>query len=241
MRFALSHYGSDEAMHSRSWGLAFSMKPLSTRQLLITFVPSIAILLAVVAVSVLFQVNLGDMTKDVATIAGIHPLKGFLSNLGILLWCATTSICAFAAVMLSTSKPRERFWFLLCSALLSAYLLFDDFFMFHDFLARRYLGLKERVVVAFLGIAVAVYLIAFRRVILRTDFYVLLLALCFLGTSAFIDVILERWLSWLGQWEFLIEDGAKWLGIASWCSYYAYTSYQFLASTFHLPGAHYEL
>ena len=213
------------------------MKTVSARYLLIVFVPSISILLAVAVVSVLFKVSIPDMTRDVTALANIHPLSGVLSNLGILLWCSTASICFFSAMTLPNFKPRDMFWFLLSSFLLSAYLLFDDFFQFHEVLASRYLGLDEEVVYTALGIAVSAYLIAFRRVILRTNFGVLLLALGFLATSVVADTALKPWL-WrrLGHWLFLFEDGAKWLGIASWCSYYVHTSHQLLVSTFGLPN-----
>jgi hypothetical protein len=195
-------------------------------QLLITFVPSLCMLAAMAVAGVLFQVDMDVMTRDVTATANVHPLTGILSNLGILLWCAAASICAFAAVTLRNVKPGEPFRFLLCSALLSAYLLLDDFFLFHDELAPRYLGVDEKLVYAALGIAVCAYLIAFRRVILRTHFAVLVLAVGFLGIAVVMDALLEPWLRRLGHWEYFFEDGAKWLGIAAWCSYYVRTSHQ---------------
>jgi hypothetical protein len=212
------------------------MKAVSARQLLITFIPSLSVLAAMAVVSMLFQVSMPTMTRDVTAIANIHPLSGILSNLGMLLWCAAASICAFAAMTLRNVKPRDAFWFLVSSALLSAYLLFDDFFLFHEELAYRYFGLSENVVYAALGIAVSAYFIAFRRIILRTNFGVLLLALVFLATSVVIDAFLEPWLlQRIGHWEYFFEDGAKWLGIASWCSYYVGASHQFLVSASGLP------
>lgn len=208
----------------------------STRQFLVTFIPSIAILAAVVAMGMHLRVEMDVLTRDVAAIANIHPLSGVLSNLGILLWCAAASVCAFAAIAVRHVTPREGFRFLLSSALLSAYLLLDDLFLFHDELARRYLGLDQIVIYAALAVAVSVYLVAFRRVILRTNFGMLLLALGFLATSVVIDAIFEPWLARLGQWQYLIEDGAKWLGIACWCSYYVRTSHQLLVGAVRGPG-----
>jgi hypothetical protein len=98
------------------------------------------------------------------------------------------------------------------------------------------LGLGEEVVLAALGIAVSAYLIAFRRMIWRTKFGVLLVALGFLSTSVALDTILGPWLRRLGQWQFLFEDGAKWLGIAGWCSYYVDTCHQRLLGTFGPPN-----
>jgi len=63
------------------------MKAISARQLSITLIPPVVLLVVVVAVNLVNQVNPGNMTRDMAAIAGIHPLSGILSNLGILLWC----------------------------------------------------------------------------------------------------------------------------------------------------------
>ena len=100
----------------------------------------------------------------------------FVSSLGVLLWCAAASICLFAAMTLRNVTPRDTFWFLLSSALLSTYLLFDDLFQFHEDLASRYLGLNEKVATAALLIAISTYLIAFRRIILRTNFSFLIVS-----------------------------------------------------------------
>lgn len=214
------------------------MRTTSTRQLLITFTPSLFTLLIMAAAIVLFQVSIPTITRDVAAIANIHPLSGVLSNLGILLWCVAASICGFAAIVLRNVDSSDAFWFLLSSSLLSGYLLLDDFFMFHEVLAPRYLGLSEEFVFAALGITVSAYLFVFRWFILKTNFGVLVLALGFLATSAATDVVLGPWLWRLGHWTFFFEDGAKWLGIASWCSYYVQTSYKLLLDSRFGPAQH---
>ena len=175
------------------------------------------------------------MTSDVTTIANVHPLSGILSNLGILVWCAAASLCAFAAMFLRTVKPRDRFWFLFFSALVSSYLLIDDCFQLHQ-LAARYLGVKDKIFYMALGSAVSVYFIAFRRVIVRTKYGFLLFALGFLTSSVIIDAFFIPYLRRYGDWMYLYEDGAKWLGIVCWCSYYVHTSHQFLVDTFTRQG-----
>jgi len=125
--------------------------------------------------------------------------------------------------------------YLLSSALLSAYLLFDDCFLFHQ-LGSRYLGLSEKVLYTALGIAVSAYLIAFRRVIVRTNYAVLVLAIGFLTSSVAIDAILVPYLRRPDDWMYFFEDGAKWLGIVSWCSYYVHTSHKFLVNTFDMQN-----
>ena len=211
------------------------MKTISVRQLMFTFVPAAAILVVTLLGRLVFHESFRNLTQDVPTLAGIHPIKGFLSTLGILLWCATASICLFAAMTLKNARPRGTFWFLLSSSLLSTYLLLDDAFEIHEVLAKLYFGLSEKAVFSLLGIAVIVYAVAFRRIILRTNFGILLLALILLGTCVAIDTFFETWLLRLDDWEYFIEDGLKWLGITCWCSYYAHTSYQLLIKSFRPP------
>ena len=51
-----------------------------------------------------------------------------------------------------------------------------------------------------------------------------------LGASVAMDTIFHTWLRPLGQWEFFLEDGAKWLGIVSWAAYYTSTSLQLVGA-----------
>lgn len=210
---------------------------VSGPQLLIPFVTSATILVAAVAATILREESMRTLTGDIAALAGIHPLSGCLSSLGVLLWCAAASISAFAAMTLRHVKPRDTFWFLLVSALLSGYLLFDDLFMFHEDLAQRYFHIPQNVVFVVLGIGATAYVVAFRRVILQTPFGHLALAVGFLGISIAIDAVFERrLLEALGHWEFLIEEGIKWVGLAYWCSYYVHTSHHLLVTGLNVQG-----
>lgn len=212
-------------------------KPLLVRRLSITFLPAVFILTAIAAVSVIYQIPPPIMTRDVAAIANVQPHTGLLSNLGVLLWCATFTLCLFAALMLRKISPREIFRFFLSSALLSMYLLLDDLFLIHEWLVPHYVGISQEIVYLLLALAVLSYLVVFRKIILRTDYYFLLAALGMFAASLVIDVFLEVWLSWwLDDWVHFFEDGAKWLGIASWCSYYAQTAFYFIADSLGRRG-----
>ncbi|OXU14750.1 hypothetical protein [Sedimentisphaera salicampi] len=212
-------------------GFGVRVKIISTKQLFITLIPSTLVLLGAMAASIFFQVSMPSMTRDVTAIANIHPLSGALSNLGMVLWCVSAAVCGFAAIILRGFKPIGTFWFLLCSSLLSAYLLVDDLFLIHEVLSPCYLGLCEEFVFSALGIVLIGYIIVFRRIIMQTHFGALFLSLGFLAASAVIDVIVELLFGHIGQWMFFFEDGAKWLGIAFWCSYFLHTSYHLLVNT----------
>ncbi len=209
---------------------------LITRQLLITLLPAILILMAVATVSILSQITISSFTRDVTAIANIHPLSGILSTLGILLWCVAASITLFAAFILRSFEQSKTFKFLFASSLLSIYLMLDDAFLFHEVLAFKYFGIDEKIVIFTLGISVFAYLVSFRQIILKTNYSVLLLAFIFLTISVLTDGILDPWFWSLGDWEYFIEDGFKWLGIVSWCSYYVQTSYLFVINAHRLPN-----
>ena len=208
------------------------MKKKYIRQLLITGIPSVFILIGIALVSIILDINLGLLTRDIAAIAKINPLSGILSNFGIILWCSAATVCFFAAIVIRNTESNDWFWFLFCSGLLSAYLLFDDFFQFHEILAGNHVGISEIYTYMVLGMAVLIYLFIFRRNIWRTNFSFLLMSFIFLASSVATDVFQSSLMSRVGHWEFFIEEGTKWLGIACWCSYYVQTSYHLVVGAF---------
>ena len=208
------------------------MKKMFIRQLLITGIPSICILIGIVMANIIFGIDFRLMTSDVTAIAKINPLSGILSNFGIILWCSAASVCFFAAIAIRNTGSKDSFWFLVYSGLLSAYLLFDDFFEIHEILAGHYVGIREIYTYMVLGMAVLIYLFIFRRIIWRTNFSFLLMAFVLLGSSVVTDVFQEWLMLRIGHWEFFIEEGFKWLGIACWCSYYVRISYHFVVENF---------
>lgn len=210
------------------------MNFIMTRQVLITLIPAVLVLIVVAIVSVLSQIEIPLFTRDVTAIANIHPLSGILSTLGILLWCVAAAVTLFTAFTMRHFGQSKTFKFLLSSSLLSTYLMLDDAFLFHEALVTKYIGIDEKVFLLILGMSVLIYLISFKQTILKTNYRVLILAFVFLTTSVLTDGILDPWFWSLGHWEFFIEDGAKWLGIASWCSYYVHTSYVFIINAHSL-------
>lgn len=224
------------------------MSTLSKRTLLIIFIPSILILILIALANLFFDVSISSMTQDPTAIAQINPFSGILSNLGILFWCTSASICFFVGITLHKVILKEMYWFLICSALLSTLLLLDDLFQIHEILAN--LGFKdtvvwnERVYYVALGLALFAYFYSFRKVIMMTQYAILLLAFIFLASSVFLDAIFNPFNSWIlarifGHdiygWDYFSEDGAKWLGIVCWCTYFVNTSYKLLVGILKLP------
>lgn len=171
-------------------------------------------------------VHMGEITRDLAAILAGHPLYGIQSTVGVLVWWSAAVIGLFAAsVVHRTGGPSEVGSFLLWSGLLTALLAIDDQFMIHDDLAARYLGLRERDVVATYVILSALVILRFQRLIRRTEWGLLAAALALFAASVAGDLLVQQDLGQLGNaqladdWRNFIEDGFKLLGIAAWSAY----------------------
>ena len=181
------------------------------------YAPALAVLALAALVSVYAAIPIGFFVRDPAVTLGGHPLTGAQSHLGVLVWCAAAAACLVSSASLRrTQIDKERASFLLWFGVITAALLLDDLFLFHENLAHRYLRLNEETIFAAYGLGVAVCAARFRRTIRRSPYPLLLLALVFLGVSLSIDFFQDRWQS---PWRVGFEDGFKFLGIVSWSGY----------------------
>jgi len=188
------------------------------------YLPAVAILAAVVVAAVFFDVAITSVTRDLADEAGVSPLTGLLSTIGILFWCTTAAVTLFSGTVMSKRGEKRQASFLFCFGLLTLILLLDDLFEFHEELAPRYLGIPDAISYAVLAGLTAASLIAFRDVIWRSEYLLLILALMFFSFSVVIDA--SDGLSVGSDWMYLVEDGAKFLGIVSWAGYFVRHAYR---------------
>ena len=163
-----------------------SIRALTTAFLLLVCVP----LAGVVAGAVFFHVHVPVMTRDIAGVANVHPLTGFLSSLGVVLWFCSAAVWAFTGFILGVRGSGGRFHF--HSAVLSGYLGFDDLFEFHEVIAPSVLGIPERAVMLFIAGATALYVWQWRRGLLVRDGLVLAVGVGFLAASMGIDSLLDE-------------------------------------------------
>ena len=189
-------------------------------------VPAIGLLALVAVMSSIMDVPIERFTHDPLAELDAHPLTGFISNLGIVLWSAAVGTTFLAALTLrqsSGSGEATRFFF--WSGVLTAALLFDDLFQFHELIGPTWLHLPERGIYLAYFALMAVYLWRFRRILLGTDYLLLGLAGAFFAASIGFDlltfVVPE---GQLGPLEDLFEDGTKLIGIALWLMFFARTA-----------------
>jgi hypothetical protein len=181
--------------------------------LILGFVP----LVAIGSGALLFGVSIPALTRDLSAVAGVNPLLGLLSTLGILIWSATAAVwlCTYIIAQ-GADLSQQRL--AASSVVLTAWLAFDDGFQFHEFLAPHYLHIAENWVLFGLLCAISAYLFTFRNQLRRTP-YRLNWALGLLSASVIVDLLSESAEPLLGQWEYFVEDGLKWAGIVGWLAF----------------------
>ncbi len=165
-------------------------------------------------------IPIGDMVRDPTAVAGESIYVGFISQAGIFMWAGAAAVCLLGALVLTpkTEEARETRRFLLVSGLLSLTLGLDDVFLLHEAFF-PHIGIPELVVFAAYGIFVAYYLLRFHRMIFRTEFLLLGMALGFFALSVLLDLLDPTFLD-PDFWE----DGSKVVGIVAWLAYYFRTT-----------------
>jgi len=186
------------------------------RGLSMLYLPVLALLFVSVIVARALHIPVASLTRDMAALAHVHPLIGVVSNVGILLWCATAAICLFSRNLLRRQGRHVEARFLLWAGVLTIVLLLDDLFMIHEYIAPVHFHVNEKVILACHACGAAAYLLSQRRLILAENYQLLVAAMVLFAASVLVDISDGH--GWLSN---LAEDGFKILGITSWLGYHA--------------------
>ncbi len=190
------------------------------------YLPAGLALLAVFEASRITGLPVATFTRDPADITHSSPFLGVLSNLDILLWCATAAVCLFAFLVIRRDRGRRKTaLFLLLAGLLTILLLLDDLFLLHERIFPRYLHWRQRYPFYAYFSLTAAYLAAFRKIILKSDFRMLAASCVFFALSIAVDAFAGP-LSQSFPSYHLFEDGFKLFGLASWLGYFGKFAWQ---------------
>lgn len=200
--------------------------------LLKIYVPITLLFVFIIIFSSVSGIAIGKFTQDPNDFSHINPLIGIISNFGVLFWCASATVCFFGAAFRKIQFHKSSMpLFLLCSGIITCILLFDDFFLFHDWIVIYYLHLGKYgeylTFLSYLIITIA-YLIFFRKLILKTDFLLLLLGLGLFALSLGIDFFTD--ITNIGLMEGFFENVPKFFGIVTWFAYFSRLCFQYIKS-----------
>jgi hypothetical protein len=202
-------------------------KKESILSFLIIYIPAILFIGLMALYSFMNDFHFNDLSEDAIQILNAPKYTGLIGRADVVLMCAIAAILLFASRLASDlKKPREVTGFLMFGGLLTSLLMCDDFFMFHDWIFRDILPLPENLIFAFYAISGVSFIFYYRKLILKTDYVILLIGFGLLGISVLVDAVIVVGFSW--KYEVVLEDGAKFLGMVSWFAYFLRTSYYFL-------------
>lgn len=215
---------ADPGTSGRQWPLAWLLAGCGG---------AVAILLA--ALGLADGLSYRELLNDPADTYGFSPAGGIVSNLGLMFWSATAAIALVAWEVLRRRDGDARLRrFFLATGLFTAVLLADDAFMLHEQVLPQAGIIGERYIkAAYLGLAL-VYGLVFLRELMRDGGLVLLVpaGLFFAASFVFDNPALVGMMGLLEVdfVSYVVEDGAKFIGIALWLAFVARAAAAVLAS-----------
>jgi len=183
-----------------------------------------------------YNIPVWYLTKDPNAITeGGDFYYGAFSNLGVILWTITATLCFFSTIYLKRYYPNSPFRsFLLHGGILTTLLLLDDVYMWHEQMFPVYLGINTLVVYAAYLVYAIYFVVRFRNIIFKTEYLILLASIFLMALSVLIDIIHDRQIidnillknsglrpALIGELSVLFEDTFKGLGIFTWLIYFS--------------------
>ena len=182
-----------------------------------SILPSSILYLAILYLSNIHNIKLSLVIRDLAQTCGYAIGVGMISNIGILLWGAASSICLFTTFSERINKESSEL--LLLGGLFSGLLCIDDFFLLHD----RYVG-PDFLNFTYLAISILI-LVRFKRLLKKIGLFNLVISILFLGLSIFFDGVIQQIFNQSYELTQLIEEWFKFLGIVCWLNFWCKASY----------------
>lgn len=183
-------------------------------------------LFATVIVALVGKKPIELFVKDTNAIAGVPFYFGAISNIGIILWCATASVCLLTSLILHTvSRFKVKKKFLFNAGFFTLFLMLDDFFLIHESIFPHYLGLSANILFLAYGVMTFGLLLHYRKVIYQTNYAFIFMSLFFFAGSVVVDKLHDYGLLFLfgtnsDGFQYFLEDSFKLLGITGWFSYF---------------------
>ena len=181
-----------------------------------SILPSSILYLTILYISKFHNIKLSLVIRDLAQTCGYPIGVGMISNIGILLWGAASSICLFTAFIKSLKKESSKL--LLLGGGFSGLLCIDDLFLLHD----RYIG-PDFLNLTYLAISI-ILLVRFQRILKKIGIFNLIISILFLGLSIFFDGVIQQIFNQNYEFTQLIEEWFKFLGIACWLNFWCKAS-----------------
>jgi hypothetical protein len=187
-----------------------------------------------VTASAIVGIDARVLLEDVQKIGDVPFYTGILSNLGAVLWCCSSAISIFAALVLRTRPLIERRGkpevFLAAWAGFGIVLALDELLLVHERVTPHYLRIPEEVLL--LGYAAAAGFLVLRWWVLithRTPAVILWMSLGAFVASLAGEYVVQLMSGVQTPLSIVVEDGLKLVGIALWFLYFGTVAFRALA------------
>jgi hypothetical protein len=176
--------------------------------------------------------DVGELLLDPTWIGGAAWYAGVISQLGAIAWTTAGVAALFGGWISRIAGRLDASRFLFAGAAATLVLLADDLFGFHAALLPQ-LGIPKVVAELIVVTPAGIWVLRYRRDILRTRYQVLVASVLANFVSGVIDAMVGP-----GRYDFgvLFEDGAKFLGVLAWATYFGMTSRDIAQSVVRTRG-----
>jgi hypothetical protein len=187
------------------------------KRLLYVLVPLLALMLVTLGIAYIADVPVTDLLRDASAVLDGPWYAGIFSTTGIALWAAAGAMSLLAL----TAEPSKNLRSLLVATAVVSFMLgADDGYLIHE-TVKNEIGIPSPVTIGLYGIvAIIVFVPVWRYVLSRPDSVVIATAVALFAVSVILDVGGELGLP-MPPLSSIIEDIAKFLGIATWTAYAA--------------------
>ncbi|MBM3604660.1 MAG: hypothetical protein FJX25_07850 [Alphaproteobacteria bacterium] len=148
--------------------------------------------------------------RDPAATYAFTPLAGLISHIGVFAVSAAGVICIFASFHLSRGRSL-----LVLAGAFNLLIAMDDFFMLHEEILPRALGVAESLVLLAYGAIAGVIFLIFRSSLTGRAHLGLCAAAALLAASVLADNVMPYSME-----QVIVEDGLKFLGLMVWSVYW---------------------
>ena len=180
-------------------------------------IPALSVYVAALSLSNMAGIKAQSVLRDLAQTCSTPAGVGLLSNLGYLLWLAAAAVALFTAHSGLPGIRGKQLQLLACGGWFSLILCIDDMFLLHD----RYIG--QTFLYVTYAIFAALIAIRYRRQLMASRGEIFVLSAALLGASIGIDQIQPSEIDHPMAYRTyqLLEEGAKFLGIATWVLFWS--------------------
>jgi hypothetical protein len=187
------------------------------KRLLYVLLPLLALMLVTLGIAYIADVPVTDLLRDASAVLDGPWYAGLFSTTGIALWASAGAMSLLAL----TAEPSKNLRSLLIAGAVVSFMLgADDGYLIHE-TVKNEIGIPSPVTIGLYGVvAIILFLPIWRYVLSRPDFVIIATAVGLFAVSVILDVGGELGLP-MPPLSSIIEDIAKFLGIATWTAYMA--------------------